>query len=199
MAGQDMGTLHDVDIREPLFDFLEESYGKIRILEEKVTGKARADVVMVTPRLIYGMEIKSDADTYVRLSRQVKSYDLYYDRNIVVAGSSHAYHVEEHVPGYWGIITVERDGDRLDFYVLREAADNPRVKPERKLTFLWRPELNHILELNGLPRYRDKSKRFVQEKLLEKVPAEILWPQAMDELFERDYERTLREIEEYRR
>ena len=27
--------LHDRDIREPLFDFLEDTYGKIRILEEK--------------------------------------------------------------------------------------------------------------------------------------------------------------------
>ncbi len=41
-------TLHDKDIREPLFDFLEETYGKIRILEEKTTGRSRADVVMIT-------------------------------------------------------------------------------------------------------------------------------------------------------
>ncbi len=27
--------LHDSDIREPLFDYLEESFGKVRILEEK--------------------------------------------------------------------------------------------------------------------------------------------------------------------
>ena len=30
--------LYDKDIREPLFDFLEEMYGKIRILEEKQIG-----------------------------------------------------------------------------------------------------------------------------------------------------------------
>ena len=44
--------LHDSDIREPLFDFLEESLGKIRILEEKQTGRARADVVMVTDKYL---------------------------------------------------------------------------------------------------------------------------------------------------
>ena len=32
--------LYDKDIREPLFDFLEETYGKTRILEEKRTGSA---------------------------------------------------------------------------------------------------------------------------------------------------------------
>lgn len=40
--------LYDADIREPLFEFLEETYGKIRIFEEKIMGRSRADVVMVT-------------------------------------------------------------------------------------------------------------------------------------------------------
>ena len=55
--------LHDSDIREPLFDFLEERLGKIRILEEKQIGRARDDAVMVTERHLYGIEIKSDAFT----------------------------------------------------------------------------------------------------------------------------------------
>lgn len=38
--------LHDQDIREPLFDFLDETYGKVRIIEEKTMGRSRADVVM---------------------------------------------------------------------------------------------------------------------------------------------------------
>ena len=71
--------LYDKDIREPLFDFLEERYGKIRILEEKQMGKSRADIVMVLPNTIAGIEIKSDADTYVRLKRQVRDYNRYYD------------------------------------------------------------------------------------------------------------------------
>ena len=61
--------LLDKDIREPLFDHLEENYGKIRILEEKTTGRARADVVMITEDKLYGIEIKSDADTYARLKK----------------------------------------------------------------------------------------------------------------------------------
>ena len=38
-------VLRDNDIREPLFDFQEEKLGKIRILKEEQTGRARADVV----------------------------------------------------------------------------------------------------------------------------------------------------------
>ena len=61
----------DKDIREPLFDFLEDTYGKIRILEEKNMGKSRADIVMVAPGPIYGNEVQSDAATYTRSAGQV--------------------------------------------------------------------------------------------------------------------------------
>lgn len=99
--------LYDKDIREALFEVLEEQYGKIRILEEKQMGRSRADIVMVLPEAVAGIEIKSDADTYARLSRQVKDYDQFFDYNYVAADSTHGHHIEEHVPEWWGIITVE--------------------------------------------------------------------------------------------
>ena len=192
-------VLHDKDIREPLFEYLEDNFGKVRILEEKRTGSARADVVMITPDFLYGIEIKSDADTYARLEKQVKNYDWYYDRNIIVVGTSHAAHVSEHVPEWWGIITVERIGEELDFYVLRQPMDNPKVKDKRKITILWRTELNRILAKNDLPKYKEKSKLFVQEKLIEKVPCDILLKQASEELVERDYNTIAQEIEDFRK
>ena len=193
-------TLHDKDIREPLFDFLEETYGKIRILEEKTTGRARADVVTITEDKLYGIEIKSDADTYARLKKQVRNYDMYYDRNIVVVGSSHGSHISEHVPKHWGIITVEaeKDGD-VDFYILREPMDNTKVRDDRKISILWRIELNNLLKINGLPRYPQKSKFFVQQTLLERVDHDLLWKQLCNELFERDYNIIEKTIKEYRK
>ena len=77
--------LYDKDIRDPLFDFLEERYHKIRIIEEKQMGRSRADIVMVTEDSVFGIEIKSDADSYTRLNRQVKDYDRFFDYNYVVA------------------------------------------------------------------------------------------------------------------
>ena len=191
-------TAYDSSIREPLFEYLEETYGKIRILEEKRTGRARADVVMVTPDALYGIEIKSDHDSYSRLAGQVKNYDLYYDYNIIAAGSRHGLHVAEHVPEWWGIITVEDDGGRLDFYFLRRPKANPKVDAKKKLSILWRPELARILEINSLPRYREKSKEFVQRKLLEKLPETILWQQVCEELFQRDYNTIDDEIRQFR-
>lgn len=179
--------LYDKDIREPLFEYLELTYGKIRIIEEKQMGRSRADVVMVLPDALVGIEIKSDADTYARLKRQVKDYNRYYDRNYVAVGSTHAMHVKEHIPDWWGIISVEEMEQGIDFYLLREAGENLKVDWKRKLGILWRPELAHIQEINHLPKYREKSKAFVIEKLLQKLPEEVLRKQISEELFERDY------------
>ena len=196
-------SLHDRDIREPLFEFLEDSFGKIRILEEKTMGRSRADIVMVTPENLCGIEIKSDADSYVRLAGQVKDYDNYYDRNIIVVGSSHALHVEEHVPEYWGIITVEDTGEGLDFYMLRAARDNPKRYMKRKLSFLWRPELFEIQTKMDMPKYKDKSKDFVIEKIASLIPERIseeeLNSLISSILFERDYNTVNETLREYRK
>ena len=77
-------------------------------------------------RTLIGIEIKSDADNYARLERQVRDYDQYFDANYVVVGVSHAMHIEEHVPSWWGIITAEPDGGRVDLYILRKTSPNPK-------------------------------------------------------------------------
>lgn len=191
--------LLDKDIREPLFEYLEEQHDKVRILEEKTMGRSRADVVMVLEEEVVGVEIKSDADTYARLSRQVKDYDRFFDRNLVVVGNSHAHHVAEHIPDYWGIITVEEQGENCDFYMLRAALENPKKKMIHKIRLLWRPELAHIQEINGMPAYKQKSKDFVQKKILEKIPEEVLQKQISDELFERDYTTIQETIRKFKR
>ena len=184
--------LRDQDIREPLFDFLEESYGKVRIIEDKTMGRSRADVVMIAPDALYGIEIKSDADTYARLARQVRDYDRYYDYNMVVVGTSHAIHIREHVPAYWGVITVELVDGAMDFYLLRAPSPNPRVTWKRKLEILWRAELAQIQAANGMPKYAQKSKAFVAAKIIAwlekgKISETALQKQVSDALFERDY------------
>lgn len=216
--------LLDKDIREPLFEFLEERYGKVRILEEKTVGNSRADVVMVIPDKIVGIEIKSDADTYTRLERQVADYDLYFDQNIVVVGSTHASHVAEHVPDYWGIISVEEydtgieaatgskpdaegleDGasdkltHKIDFYVVREMQPNPNADLLRTIRVLWRPEISQIQEKYSLPMYKGKSKDFVRTLIVDRLPAEIVHHEISEILFERDYAAMIEQIQEFRK
>ena len=195
--------IYDKDIREPLFDFLDETYGKNRILEEKIIGNSRADVVMVTPEAIYGIEIKSDADTHARLKSQVKDYDKYYDMNFVVVGTSHAAHIEEHVPAYWGIITVEEVDNNLDFYILRHPEPNPKVTWKRKLEMLWRPEIAVLQDIFSMPKYREKSKSFVLSKVLERLENGKIDPkeftiQMNELLIQRDYNSISETLKEYK-
>ena len=195
--------IYDKDIREPLFDFLDERFGKNRILEEKIIGSSRADVVMVTPEAIYGIEIKSDADTYARLKSQVKDYDKYYDMNFVVVGTSHAAHIEEHVPAYWGIITVEEVDNNLDIYILRHPEPNPKVTWKRKLEMLWRPEIAVLQDIFSMPKYREKSKKFVLTKVLERLENGKIDPKEftlkMNELLiQRDYNSISETLKEYK-
>ncbi len=190
--------LYDKDIREPLFEYLEEYYGKVRIIEEKNMGRSRADVVMIMEQALVGIEIKSDADTYARLSSQVQDYDRYFHYNIIAIGSSHAMHIKEHIPDWWGIITIDEIDGQPDFFMYREMKPNPKQNMEKTVSILWREELVHIQEINGLPRYKEKSKQFVRKKILEKVPEELLTTQLCEELFQRDYTEIAARIKEYR-
>ena len=194
--------LKDQDIREPLFDFFDEKFGKVRIIEEKQIAKSRADVMLVLEEKLIGVEIKSDADTYARLARQVKDYNKFFDYNYVVVGSSHSKHIEEHVPEYWGIIEAISKEESVEFNVLREPEINKRVqrtyKMKRKLSILWRPELSHIQEINGMPKYKQRSKDFVITKIMEKVPWDLLHRQISEELFQRDYNTISETIKEWR-
>ena len=183
--------LHDKDLREPLFDYLEANYGKIRIIEEKVIGKTRADVVMITEDSFYGIEITSDADTYSRLERQVKDYNRIFDYNLVAVVASHAKHVSEHIPDYWGILVFELEDERITVTLQREPQYNPKrekeVKFRNQICFLWKSEMAHILANNQLPKYSNFGRQKTAVKLMEKMPHDKLKRQVCEELFERDY------------
>ena len=185
-----------------IFDFFDEKFGKVRIIEEKQIAKSRADVMLVLEEKLIGVEIKSDADTYARLARQVKDYNKFFDYNYVVVGSSHSKHIEEHVPEYWGIIEAISKEESVEFNVLREPEINKRAqrtyKMKRKLSILWRPELSHIQEINGMPKYKQRSKDFVITKIMEKVPWDLLHRQISEELFQRDYNTISEAIKEWR-
>ena len=111
--------------------------------------------------------------------------------------------MEEHVPEYWGIITVEEVGGNLDFYILRNARDNPNRNMKRKLSLLWRPELFEIQTKMDMPKYKDKGKDFVIEKIFSLIPDRISEEELnlliSSILFERDYNTVNETLWEYRK
>ena len=109
------------------------------------------------------------------------------------------YEVTRLRPAQDGSITVEQVDGQADFYLLREARPNPEVNLRKKLSILWRPELAHIQELNDMPKYKEKSKQFVIDKIAEKIPGDILSKQISDTLFERDYNEIEHVIQEFKK
>lgn len=180
--------LKDADIRDPLFWFLEEKYGKVRFFEELVMGDSRADGVMVTQDMLYGIEIKSDADSYTRLKTQIEDYDRFFDRNYIVVGRSHLRGVEEHIPYNWGIIVVREEEGKAVVELLREPEEaSPVFVPGKKLQLLWRQELAHILRRNGVRPPSKGGKPALRKLVRQKVPKDLLPRLICEELFERDY------------
>lgn len=179
--------LYDADIRNILFDHLDQKYGKVRTFEEKIIGKSRSDVIAVTDGALIGLEIKSDADTYARLDTQVRDYDKFFNMNYAVVGKSHKDGVSKHIPPYWGILCVEKDGESYILSEIRAPEINPKAKMKNQLSLMWKRELWSMLDKSGLPKYRQKSRKFICEKLMEKTDEEKLRYLLTDELFERDY------------
>lgn len=185
----------DREMREPLFDYLEEFYGKIRIFEEKNADGSRADVIGVIDGSLIGFEIKSDSDSYTRLKTQTGDYDKFCDINFLVIGKSHKKQAENYIPSYWGIICIYEEDLEVKVEMLQIPGRNPKVSIKKQIEFLWRPELYRIQKWNEMPEYKQKSKQFVREKIVEKVSEEVLKKQMTDLLFERDYEILLEEIQ----
>lgn len=179
--------MYDEDIREELFFFLEERFGKCRVIEEKVIGKARADCVLITESAFIGVEIKSDHDSYQRLSSQVKNYNDFFDYNILVVGTKHAHSAKDHVPPFWGIITVEEIEGKADFYFWRREKRNPFRDYAKKGSLLWKDELVSILEKFSYPLYKQKSKKFQFSYLRERISEEVLDREMSEQLLEREY------------
>ena len=172
----------DKDIREKLYDYLDERYGKVRTIEEKVILKSRADMLAIIDGEIIGIEIKSDRDTYTRLKRQIKDYEKFCDKCYVAVGESHI-HVSEHVPEYWGIIVVSDDNVIVD----RDAGLSPKVKINNQLDILWRAELYAVQMKEGLPKLSNWKRRDIYKRLIDTCGEEQVKKDITEQLFERDY------------
>lgn len=148
---------------------------------------------------LLGFEIKSDNDSYTRLKTQTKDYDKFCDINFLVIGKSHEKQAEFHIPSYWGIICIYEENGKIQVEMQQIPGYNPNVSVRRQIEFLWRPELYQIQKWNDMPEYKHKSKEFVRDKIVEKVPEAKLKRQITDLLFERDYELLLEQIRQVKK
>lgn len=174
--------MKDKEIRKILISYIQTIYHEVRIYQEKSIGAAICDVMAVTDKLI-GFEIKSDADNYERLERQIGFYNQYLDENYIVVGKSHLASVYDRVPDFWGIICICED----DVIPERKAKNNTGVNRRSQLSVLWKLELKNLLIKNNLPVYAQKDKEYIANKIAEQVEYELLGKQIAHELLHRNY------------
>lgn len=174
--------MQDKEIRKILIKYLKQRHSEYRIYQEKSIGSSICDLMLVTDKLT-GFEIKSDSDSYERLSKQVTDYNLFFDDNYIVIGKSHIKSIESHVPKHWGIIKVDSNGTEL----IREPLPNRSVQRLTQLRQLWRNELRQILLENNMPLFSKRGKLFISQKLVENVEFDLLGIQIANAFQCRDY------------
>ncbi len=164
----------DKAIRPALRENLQKIYGAdstTKIIEELGLkhGEARIDIAVVNGS-IHGYELKSDIDTLRRLPEQMSVYNSVLDYVTLVVGKNHLLDAFNMVPEWWGITIAKASttGDKVSFYCIREADENPYKNSVAIANLLWRDEALCILEEKGEARgVRSKSRQVLYEKLAE--------------------------------
>lgn len=180
--------LNDSDIRKVIHAGFSGKKEETRILEEFPMGDSRADLLLVTKTKLIGLEIKSDRDSFVRLSRQIKDYEKFFDENYLVVGT---YHVEEAlrtVPAHWGIYEVYESGDGT--YVMelvRSASMALKENTEEKLYLLWRNELMRIVREYRLARGNLQRKDKMISKIIRGLTTPVIQTEVCSALLTREY------------
>ena len=180
--------LNDKDIRKIIYDSFSHGKDENRIIEEFPMGDSRADMLLVTKTKLIGLEIKSDRDSFVRLERQIKDYEKFFDTNYLVVGT---YHVEEAlrtVPAHWGIYEVYETGDgTYAMEVVRSASMALKDNTEEKLYLLWRNELMKIVRDYRLAKGNLQRKDKMISKITRGLTVPVIQSEICSALINREY------------
>lgn len=156
--------MRDVDIRRQLRAELGRQYAddpNTLIVDELGVdeGSFRVDVAVVNGAL-HGYEIKSAADTLVRLPGQLASYGRVFELMTLVASRRHVDAAYDLVPPWWGVVVANVEDDAVLLTEERAPTQNPSVDPYALAQLLWRDEALELLEERQLARgLRSKPRR----------------------------------------
>lgn len=142
----------------------------VRVVEELGIehGICRVDIAVING-FIHGYELKSDADTLLRLPAQVEAYGRSLDRSTLVVGAVHLAKAEKLLPDWWGIKVVVR-GPRgaLKIETHRSVLMNPDPSPFHMCHLLWKDEVITLLTSAGVAsKELRKSRKVLYELLVE--------------------------------
>ena len=132
-------------------------------------GAVRVDVAVVNG-IMHAYEIKSDADSLRRLSKQAEHYGKCFDRVSLVLGSRHVEFARNAVPSWWGLMRVTPGGNGPVIRTVRKGQRNPTREARALVELLWREETLALLEHKGFA------------KGLRSKPRDVLWDRAAEVL-----------------
>jgi len=141
----------DQDIRDALKIALRELDGTAAIIDELplLRGRGRADLAFVNGELC-GFEIKSEADSLVRLGVQAENYGNIFEFNTLVAAKKHLELAPKRIPQSWGIIEAKSVNGRIELLHRRRARRNHNLCNSALALLLWKNECLRILKKAGV-------------------------------------------------
>jgi hypothetical protein len=166
--------LRDSDIRPALRRLVQElevDTPECVVIEELGLNKGavRVDVAVVNG-IMHAYEIKSDADSLRRLTRQAEHYGKCFDRVSLVFGQKHLELARKAVPEWWELLCVFPEEGGLRFETVRKGQQNPAREVRALIELLWRQETLALLESKGMA------------KGMRSKPREVLWDRAAEVL-----------------
>lgn len=125
-------------------------------------GEVRADLVLVEQ--MHCFEIKSEADSLVRLINQGSRYGWVFDRVTLVMAPCHVAKAMDLLPPWWGAMVV--DSQTGTFQCIREAGLNVRHKATSLASILNKEEALEVLRKEGhIKGWRSKSLYLIQQHI----------------------------------
>jgi hypothetical protein len=133
-------------------------------------GACRIDIAVINGS-IRGLEIKAEADTLVRLPRQVAAYGDVVSKATLVVATRHLEAALSMIPAWWGVVSAQRGLTQgVLFRRIRKERVNRNVNPLMLARLLWRPEVLALLRESG---HAERTLRQPREVLYERLVAEL--------------------------
>lgn len=129
-------------------------------------GSCRIDIAVINGH-IRGVEIKAEADTLVRLPRQVAAYGDVVDKALLIVAPKHLESAMAMVPDWWGVMIAERGATQgVRFRRVRSERANKGIDALVLARLLWRPEAQDLLRGLGVP---ERDLRAPREELYQRI------------------------------
>ena len=148
-----LSYIRDVDIRPILRKKLGKSLPSDAVIIEEMSipqHDNRIDLAVVNGSL-HGFEIKSDADSLLRLPAQCVAYNSLFDEVTLVSGERHVDSAMKIVPDWWGVwLSAVRADGQIELLTYRETQPNPSPDASTIVRLLWRHEVEKLVKGLGL-------------------------------------------------